>query len=303
MSCALALVATSAAADTPATTTTTNTEPWKLAASRCTVGRQLCWDQRYNRMDLPEMIFTGIAGAVAIGTHMVHPLNTGWTGGILIDDQVRNALRLTNYNAALTVRTVSDLGLALLTAYPVVVDSFLVAYWYRGSADVGLQMALIDAEAYALSGAIQGVANFFAGRARPYSSLCGAPGGIPSNTIDCREDTEYRSFFSGHAAVSFTAAALICAHHEELHLFDSAADHISCITGELAAAAVGVMRIIGDEHYFSDVMIGALVGTAVGLSVPLLHHYSHSSSGSGKQATFRMNLIPGFPTTQIVGRF
>jgi hypothetical protein len=38
------------------------------------------------------------------------------------------------------------------------------------------------------------------------------------------------------------------------------------------AAATGYLRIAADSHYFSDVLVGAAVGTAVGLLVPHLLH-------------------------------
>ena len=65
------------------------------------------------------------------------------------------------------MRSATDLGLAIMTSYPILVDSLIIAYWYRGSADVALQMALIDAEAFAITGAFEGISNFFSGRARP----------------------------------------------------------------------------------------------------------------------------------------
>jgi membrane-associated phospholipid phosphatase len=271
-----------------------------LGVPRCT-SKQLCWDPGFNRMDVPEMIFAGAAGGVALATNILRPLNTGWSGGILFDDQVRSALRLHNVNAEYEARSASDFGLALMVSYPILVDSLIVAYWYRGSADVGLQIALIDMEAFTVAGAIQGTANFLSGRARPYSSECGTPG-LPGDTTDCEDQTRYRSFFSGHATLSFTSAALICSHHEALRLFENAADHYTCAAAFVAAATIGTLRIMGDEHYFSDVFLGAVVGTTVGLTIPLLHHYRRSAS-TPSASMFRMNFVPGPASAQIVGVF
>jgi membrane-associated phospholipid phosphatase len=262
-------------------------------------GKRLYWDQSFNRMDTPEMIFTGVAAGIALGTNLVHPLKTGWSGGILLDDKLRS-LRAPSLDSQLEVRTGTDVGLAVMTTFPILVDSMIVAYWYRGSDDVALQMALIDAEAFALTGAIEGTSNYLSGRARPYSADCGT--GVPSNTTDCSSDARYRSFFSGHTAVSFTAAGLICAHHEALELFESAADHVTCATGLLAAAAIGTLRIVGDAHYFSDVFVGAVVGTAVGLGVPLLHHYKRAEPG-GDSSGFALKVVPGPNGAQLVGTF
>jgi len=245
------------------------------------------------------MVVTGVAAGVALTTNILHPLDTGWASGILIDDQVRS-LRAPTLDAQLEVRSASDVGLAIMVTYPVLVDSVIVAYWYRGSDDVALQMALIDVEAFTITGALAGTANFLSGRARPFAQECG--GLIPSNSLDCTTDTKNRSFFSGHTSISFTGASLICAHHLALDLFESAADPVMCATGLALATTIGALRIIGDAHYFSDVVVGAAVGTAVGLGIPLLHHYKRAP-GPGASSVLRLNLVPSFNGAQLVGTF
>jgi membrane-associated phospholipid phosphatase len=267
---------------------------------RCT-SKQLCWSPNFDRMDWPEVVLTGVASSIALATNIIHPLNTGWTGGILFDNQVRQ-LRLGSIDAQYEARSASDLGLALMVTYPILVDSLIVAYWYRGSADVGLQMGLIDMEAFAIVGAIEGTTNIFTGRARPYGAECGTT--RPANTADCATDALNRSFFSGHTAMSFTSAALICAHHEALHLFDSGWDHVMCAGGFVAASAVGLLRILGDAHYFSDVFVGAVIGTTVGLTVPLLHHYGgHNPMSAKRSSSFRVDFVPGLASGSLVGTF
>ncbi len=261
-------------------------------------GKKLAWDPAFNRMDAPEIWLTAIAAGVALTTAIAPPLNTGWRGGVLFDDSARTALRLPSYQQQLNARDVSDVGLALITTFPILIDSAIVAYWYRGSDDVALQMTLIDAETLAISAAIQGTANFFGGRERPYSSECGTT--LSGNVNDCTSNSRYRSFFSGHSALSFTSASLICAHHMSLELFESGADLGTCISGYVAAGAIATLRVVGDVHYMSDILTGAVIGTAVGLGVPLLHHYRRSEpDGSG--AT--MHFVPTLTGAQIVGTF
>ena len=253
-------------------------------------GRKLEWDPSFHRVDVPEMIVTGAAATIALSAAIVRPLKTGWSGGILFDDSVRNALRLPSYQARLDIRDASDVGLAAITTFPFLVDSALLAYWYRGSEDVALQMALIDAEAISITAALQGTATFFSGRARPYVQNCG--GAVPSNSVDCNTSSEYRSFFSGHSASSFTSAGLICAHHLRLHLFDSTADTVTCAAAFVTAAAIATMRVMGDMHYASDVLVGAVIGTSVGLGVPLIHHYSgHEEAHAGPSAV-TVRIVP-----------
>ncbi len=42
-------------------------------------------------------------------------------------------------------------------------------------------------------------------------------------------------------------------------------------TGYAIAISTGYLRIAADKHYFTDVAVGAAVGTAVGFAVPALH--------------------------------
>ena len=253
-------------------------------------GKQLAWDPSFDRMERPEMVVTAAAAGIALAGAILKPLATGWSGGVLFDNAARDALRLSSYQARLDIRDASDVGLGLITSFPVIFDSALVAYWYRGSDEVAIQMTLIDAEAFAISAALQGTANYFGGRARPYVQDCGK--GVPSNSIDCNTFSENRSFFSGHSALSFTSAGLICAHHLKLHLFDSAGDGLACVTSLIAAAGIATMRVMGDMHYASDVIVGALVGTSVGLGVPLLHHYSSHVVDPATPADVTLHLVP-----------
>jgi len=243
------------------------------------------------------MVLTAVAVGVALTAAIAPPLNTGWTGGILFDDSARSALRLPTYQQQLNARDVSDVGLALITTFPILVDSLIVAYWYRGSDDVALQMALIDVEAMAVAAAVQGAANFFGGRERPYGAECG--GALPSQSSDCTSSSRYRSFFSGHSTLSFTSASLICAHHETLELFESGADLGTCISGFVAAGTIATLRVAGDMHYASDVLTGAIVGTAIGLGIPLLHHYRAQPGGTASTLQF----VPLPTGAQIVGTF
>jgi hypothetical protein len=261
-------------------------------------GKKLEWDPAFNRMDEPEIVLTSIAAAVALTSEIAPPLSTHWEGPILFDTAVRNALRAPSYQTQLDVRDASDVGLALITTFPILFDSLIVAYWYRGSDDVALQMTLIDAEAMAISAALQGTANFFGGRERPYGSDCG--GAIPGASADCTSSNRYRSFFSGHSALSFTSASLICAHHEALDLFESGADLATCISGFVAAGTIATLRVVGDMHYMSDVLSGAIVGTAVGLGIPLLHHYRRAQPDT---SAFTLHFFPTPTGAQLGGTF
>lgn len=42
--------------------------------------------------------------------------------------------------------------------------------------------------------------------------------------------------------------------------------------GYALAATSGYLRIAADRHYLTDVVVGAVVGSGIGLAVPLLVH-------------------------------
>jgi membrane-associated phospholipid phosphatase len=185
--------------------------------------------------------------------------------------------------------------------WPFFADALTTAWWYRGSRDVAEEMALIDLETLAISGAVQGATNVFVSRERPYGRDCGTDA-LPSNAVDCDGSSHYRSFFSGHSAFSFTGAALICIHHFENELLGEPWDGLSCLGGYAVAATTASFRVVSDVHYASDILTGALVGTLVGYGVPLLHYRSAGESASKTQGV-RLTLVPAAGGLGVLGIF
>jgi membrane-associated phospholipid phosphatase len=219
-----------------------------------------------------DAVVTALGGAATLTMALVKPSSANRTNRVgVFDSDVRSALRAPSFQGRYLARDASDVLLSLALTYPFFVDALITAWWFRGSAKVAQQMALVNAEAFALAGALQGVTNVLAGRERPYGQDCGAL--LPSQGIDCDSSGRYRSFFSGHATFSFTAASLICSHHMLFGLFGNrGADAMSCVSAYLLAGATATLRVVGDMHHATDVVTGSLVGTAIGLSVPWLHY-------------------------------
>lgn len=71
------------------------------------------------------------------------------------------------------------------------------------------------------------------------------------------DGTDRRSFFSGHTSSAFSSAAVGCV-----------LDKNFCAPGYVLAAATGYLRIAADKHWASDVLMGAIVGTASGKFIP-----------------------------------
>jgi membrane-associated phospholipid phosphatase len=47
--------------------------------------------------------------------------------------------------------------------------------------------------------------------------------------------------------------------------------------GLLGAATVGYLRIAADQHYFTDVLVGAVAGSSIGFAVPYGLHRGPSA--------------------------
>jgi len=252
-------------------------EPRVAAPKADRPDKPLVWDSRYGRFGPGQFVIMGTAVAVAAATNFAHPRETHWSAAPPFDESVRDTFRLSSYGARSKARDASDISVSLLATFPFVVDSLMVAYWYRGSADVALQMSLIDAEAISVALALQGTVTWAAGRARPYVRDCGTAE-LPAQTTDCESSGRFRSFFSGHSSLSFVSASLVCSHHLKLDLFDSSADELTCALALGAAGATALLRVMGDMHYATDVLTGAAVGTLVGFGIPWIHHYRHASA-------------------------
>lgn len=262
-------------------------------------GKKLEWDPRFTRVDAVQVTVTIVAASVALAANILKPRPSTWSSsGTSFDDEVRGALRLETYNGRTRARDATDVLVGGMSAFPFIVDSLMIAYWYRGSADAARQMFLIDAEAMAIGAAVQGTVAFVTGRERPYGRDCGSAG-VPSDTIECNSSSRHRSFFSGHTSQAFTSAALICAHHLALDLFDSSADGITCALAMTAATATGLLRVVGDMHYATDVLVAAAVGTTIGFGVPWLHHYRRRHDG----AAVEVRIVPTFGGLAAIGGF
>ena len=260
----------------------------------------LVW--KWSRFSTADYLLTTAAGAITLTAAIVKPRSQHLIhGGVLFDDAVRDALRVRPLANRYIFRDASDVGLSLAITWPFAADALTAAWWYRGSRDVAQEMALIDLQTLAISGALQGATNVFVSRERPYGRNCGTEQ-LPSDSIDCANSGHYRSFFSGHSSFSFTSAALICVHHFENDLLGPPWDALSCAGGYAVATTTATFRVVSDVHYATDVLTGALLGTIVGYGVPLLH-YRNRNSAASRTNTMQLHLVPAAGGIGLLGIF
>jgi membrane-associated phospholipid phosphatase len=218
-----------------------------------------------------EAVGTALAGgaalAVVFGTKPA--AEPRLAGGILFDDAVRDGLRLRSPGARDAARAVSDVTAVASLVVVLGVDSLAVPL-LRGSPGVALRMLAVDLEAVAWNGLLTPSVYTLTARARPSREDClRDPGFDPL----CNAGTS-ASFWSGHTAQAFNAAGLSCAHHAYLHLLGGGApDAVACAGMVTLAATTGTLRVMGDRHHATDVIVGSLVGFGIGYGVPTLLHY------------------------------
>jgi hypothetical protein len=257
-------------------------------------GSRRTWDPRWRRFGFGNYVLTGTALAVAAGSFVIPTSSNPWRGKIGFDESVRDAIGIQDYESGQWSRDVSDIVLSVEISYPLLVDSLVVTYGYRRSEDVAGQMALITTETLGVAAAVQGLVSGFTSRERPYGRNCDTG---PNATLDdCEGNKRYRSFFSGHTTLSFAGAAVSCSHHIRHDVFgDSLADALSCGTAFAAASVGSTMRIVGDQHYASDVVVGAAFGTLTGFGVPWLLHYgplARHDVAPERAASVRLTIVP-----------
>ena len=155
--------------------------------------------------------------------------------------------------------TASDVGLYGL---PVVALGLL-------SADEGFLPAVNDAVVVAqsalLATAVSSVLTIVAGRPRPFLYGDKAP-------EDVRHSSDAgMSFISGHTTVSFAVVTSTWMAMRRLHPQNPLPSALVLGIGLAAASFVGIARVEAGKHFFSDVIGGALFGSATGVLVPALH--------------------------------
>ncbi len=210
-----------------------------------------------------------LTGMLAIDVLGLKSSDVRWSGGVLLDDFVRDELRAGSQAGRDRADQASDVLLWSLMAAPML-DAGLTAGVAHGNGDVAWQMAMINAQSFAVTGLTQKVTKRVFGRARPYTEECAKD----PDAKHCGSSSSNQGFISGHSAMAFTAAGLMCAHHENLPLYGGGfADRAACGVALGAATATGLLRISADKHYATDVLAGAAVGLASGYLLPKWLHY------------------------------
>jgi membrane-associated phospholipid phosphatase len=215
------------------------------------------------KTDIPvDVAFTGTAIGLVLWSELgkldLVPDECRWCGGDALDDRVRDALLWDKPSTAALLSDANGFILAPTTAFATLAG----AASHDGASRKTATDMLIVLEAGATSALLNQIVKYTVARERPYGRYKTPLS--PSPTADAR-----LSFFSGHTSLTFTLAA---AAGTVAHLRGYRLAPITWIPGAAIAAFTGYLRIAADKHYLTDVLVGAAVGSAVGILVPLVFH-------------------------------
>jgi len=120
-------------------------------------------------------------------------------------------------------------------------------------------------------------------RVRPWVYLAPESGTAP----DVWEGND--SFPSGHATMTFAAAGFGITY--AVLYFPNAPWLVPFIVAEAGGAMVTAsLRVFAGMHFISDVTVGALLGTAIGVAVPLLHRTALGGTGGTSLNALRLEI-------------
>ncbi len=225
-------------------------------------------------------IATGAAlagwGALELAKDSLVPSTCRWCAPPGFDADIRSALAWSNPGAA---KTASDVLIVSMPAGFLAYD--LLATRSAGGLERAAQDLLVVSETVAVTGLLTDVAKYTFARLRPY--------GVGS-TVPLDADSR-ASFWSGHSALAFALAAS-AGSVAQRRGYDGWPWVYA--VGFTAAAGTAYLRVAADQHWFSDVLVGAVVGTGIGFLVPWLHR------GDGMATT---SLVPMPNGVALSGRF
>ena len=157
------------------------------------------------------------------------------------------------------------------TVIAAVIPVTIAAYLYFTAAGeddktAGLEDLLIATEAVALNQVLTETVKIAVARQRPWAYYGSAGGTVTPTSLSSQANL---SFYSGHDSFSF---ASVSAGLTIALMRGYPGAWIIAAAGYPTAAFVGYLRMAADQHYFSDVLTGALVGGFIGFAIPYLFH-------------------------------
>jgi membrane-associated phospholipid phosphatase len=197
--------------------------------------------------------------------------DSDWNRPILFDKFARDNLVSSSSFGRKQAATISDFMAYGSYIQPLLLDPWLVAAIGYQQPEVGWNMFVISAQSYGISMSLNSFAKRIFSRSRPYTGPCASNANYDAN---CQSPDRFKSFYSGHSAMTATSAGLICAHHLNLPLYGGSwLDPTVCGLAIGLTATTGILRITSDNHWATDVIAGHLLGYLSGYLIPQIFYY------------------------------
>ncbi len=210
-------------------------------------------------------------------------------------------MRVRLYRAGGEVRAApaSDALLYSSMVLPIVADLGDVLGHRTGMRGWGKDVAVL-VETATVNAALNTAVKFAIGRPRPFSY------GLDGSGRDPTAGDARLSFYSGHTSTTFAMATaygyLFMARHPRSKWVAPV-----WILGYALAGTTGVLRVAAGKHFWSDVIVGALAGTAVGFGIPAAHRIGKTPLRRSRNEPRRTRVSATSNGTtsmlQLVGRF
>ncbi len=185
------------------------------------------------------------------------PESCRWCTPPALDASVRNAL-VWNEGA----RTADTVSHWLDASIPASAFTYLLLS-ANGAGDVnaGLVDSLLVTQAAAAALLVNQVVKLLVGRQRPYAYF--------GNDLGYSKSEDNLSFYSGHTSLAFS---VIAATVTLATMRGYAGAGIVAGVGVTMGLGIGYLRIAADQHYLTDVLVGAVIGGLIGWAVPRIFH-------------------------------
>jgi len=152
----------------------------------------------------------------------------------------------------------------------------------------------VIAEATALTLSVNAFVKHLTHRSRPAAHFCESERAV----APCPPDTRL-SFYSGHTSSAFAAAVaagtIADFHHYENRKWIWA-------SGLTFATATGVLRVMADQHYATDVLTGMAAGGLAGWLIPKLHRPDPAAPRAAGPPTAAPTMVAAVPVVLRGGR-
>gem|GEM_PF-7119762 len=255
-----------------------------LAALMIPVARAATWERPWYS--------TAGALTAAAGVTLIPESTHGSPWKNPVDSLSRDLIRDRDPDGRMRARVYSDIGLTLSITAPIAntIFSGYQSETLRADRPDREWMAFTGAHALAANWILTETLKRLTARTRPRASFC-----EDTDLMSCASSSDrqtHKSFPSGHTSFAFTGAGLICLHASQVRtgtLFLSGEGWCPAALG--VAALTGLLRVNADEHWLSDMIVGA----AIGISSSLWIAPALAGAAPGGRATPPSLIAPAIP--------